>query len=134
MYPKLMLSVCLALVLVIIGCNAGVTINHVEGIWIRVHHPKGANSASSHTASFTDAEGRSGTRCTITLKGPEDAARRYIIEVAGSQLRINGDDYGSVNRGDSVVVSGDRVTVNDEPREPAIDDPEEGEPEEDESE
>jgi hypothetical protein len=38
------------------------------------------------------------------------------IEVNDDQLRVDGQPYGTVTRGDRVIVEAGRVTVNDEPR------------------
>jgi hypothetical protein len=87
------------------------TNTNVEGVAVKLLHP--VNAAITTTSSdVTDEAGKHrGSRFSYKCEAGA-SKHEYIIEVADSQLQVNGKGYGSVAKGNTVVIDGDTVKVN----------------------
>jgi hypothetical protein len=94
------------------GCGGPASTNfNVEGVAVKVLHPVSAAITTTSSDLTDDAEKHRGTR--YSYKCEEGASKREcVIEVADSQLQVNGKGYGSVAKGNTVVIDGDTVKVN----------------------
>ena len=110
------------------GCGGGgekYTILSDE-ITVKVANPANAK-IDRYSGSMWDENGRSaGSRHIHTSTDSAGVKRECTVELAGSyaksdplQLAVNGKGYGSVVKGDLIVVDGDTVKVNGTERGPS---------------
>ena len=95
------------------GCGGeDYTTDDVGGIKVKIGFPPKAIVASN-TKGIADDKGKeSGIRYTHTSTDSAGAKKVCVVEIAGSVLTVNGKEYGSVAKGDLVVIDGDTVKVN----------------------
>nr|UXE45622.1 hypothetical protein Hi04_10k_c5016_00031 [uncultured bacterium] len=88
----------------------------VDGVTVK-HERPGSSSVNSSISPFTDGN-RKGTRYTnIWLDRSGAKVGQSVVEIANGDLRIDGKDYGTVSKDDTVEIVNDRVTVNGKSRE-----------------
>jgi len=95
------------------GCGGhNYIIDDVGGVKVKIFFPSKA-TVSTNTKPVTDDKGNeSGLRYTHTSTDGTGVKKEHVVEITNSQLTINGKGYGSIAKGDSVVIEGDLVTVN----------------------
>jgi len=94
-----------------------------DEITVKVANPANAQIDRS-SGTLWDDDGRSaGTRHIHTSTDSAGVKKDCTVELVGSfaksdplRLKINGKSYGSVVKGDSIVIDGDAVKVNGEVR------------------
>jgi hypothetical protein len=108
-----------ALTLVLVaGCAPGTTTNVIDGVSVTVLHARYQGRVESATEGNGDG-GKPGTRYTHKWTSSDGASTQsYGIEIADSKFRVSGVDYGTVEKGDVVVIDGGKVTINGKVRSP----------------
>ncbi len=97
------------------GCGGeDYTTTQVDGVALKVRHPTKATVAS-HTG---EAPGGKGVRFVHTSTDSAGAKKETVVEIADSQMTVNGKSFGPVAKGDTVVINGEAVTINGEAKSP----------------
>lgn len=99
------------------GCGGNFWTDDVGGVSVTFMHPSKSVIAKSTIVGISEKGSPSGTRCTHSYKEPSGTAKEYVVEIVDSQLTVNGKGYGSVAKGESVVIDGDAVKINGNERE-----------------
>jgi len=107
------------------GCGGGEEefTTFVDEVSLKVANPANATSEGFSGPIWDENGNHGGMRHIHTATDTNGAKRECTVELVGSwakseslRLRINGKSYGSVVKGDSVVIDGDAVKVNGEVR------------------
>lgn len=88
----------------------------VDGVTVKLER-EGSSSVNSSSSPFADGD-RKGTRYTnVWLNRSGGTVGQCIVEIADNELRVDGKDFGSIAKGDTVEIDGQRIVVNGKPRE-----------------
>lgn len=110
MRSSLFLAVAMACLLT--GCGGNFGTDDVGGVSVTIMHPSKSTIARSTIVGISEKGKPDGMRCTHSYTEPSGTAKEYVIEIVDSHLTVNGKGYGSVAKGESIVIDGDTLKVN----------------------